>query len=276
MVADYVFPKNPFTDERGAPPVPVSIPLDMADRVTLSPAVAALLPGWNTKTYLTVVRYDGPLAKLSGDLMLEKSDFSDADFKSVGKALEDIKRIADYAPPGMVDLATAATDGAPTVAASAEGAYVYYLPGGAYHSTRRVELTAAYTAPAAVDGDPSTPFILQQGKSWSIDLGRIEQIDTVDILASVPIPDKGTTFTYGLRLTASDTGKFSGEEKMVGSGLIESFTQTDDADDVSRRASLVRLTEKPLRARYLKIEYIPYGAYNDIYLFEVMPWGKAR
>ncbi|MBN2224777.1 MAG: DUF2330 domain-containing protein [Deltaproteobacteria bacterium] len=274
-IADYVFPKNPFTGEKGAPSVPISVSLDMADRVTLSPAVAAMLPGWNTKTRLTVIRYDGPAADLFGDLVLDRADFRDADFRSVENALGERKVVAEYAPAGTVDLAVTPVAGSPAPAASADGSHIYYLP-GMFYSVRKVELMASYSAPAAADGDPSTPFVLESGMSWSIDLGRSREIVTVDILAAVPIPDKDTTFTYGIRLAASDTGKFSGEEKMVGSGIIESYTETDDTHDVSGRASLVRLTDKPIRARYLKIEYVPYGAYNDMYLFEVMPWGKQE
>jgi hypothetical protein len=274
--AQYIFPENPFTGRRDGSPVPVSIPLDMAERVTLSPDVAALLPGWNTKTRLTVIRYDGPAASLFGDLLLGKSDFSDADFKSVDRAAGERTAVAGYALPGTVDLATTPVAGSPAPTASADGSHVYYLSEGTFHSTRRVDLAASYCAPAAADGDPSTPFVMESGMSWSLDLGRVREIAAVDILAAVPIPDRDTTFTYGLRLTASDTGKFSGEQKMVGSGVIESYTRTDDTDNVPAHASLVRLTEKPIRARYLKIEYIPYGAYNDVYLFEVMPWGNRE
>ncbi len=274
--ARYIFPENPFTGRRDKSPVPVSIPLDMPDRVTLSPDVAALLPGWNTRTRMTVIRYDGPAASLFGDLLLGRGDFADADFKSVDRAAGEREVVAGYAPPGTADLATTPIAGSPAPTASAEGSYVYYLLGATSLSSRKVELPASFSAPAAVDGDPSTPFVMESDMSWSVDLGRVREIAAVDILAAVPIPDRDTTFTYGLRLLSSDTGKFSGEQKMVGSGIIESYTRTDDADNVPARASLVRLTEKPIRARYLKIEYIPYGAYNDIYLFEVMPWGNPE
>jgi hypothetical protein len=275
-IADYVFPAGPLGEGKERPSGPISVPLGMTDRVILSPEMAALLPGWNTGVRLTVVRYRGPLKSLSGDFVLRKKDFSDADFDAVDRAIDNRKGLSGYAPPGTVDLAAPSADRAAAVTTSADGSFIYYVSTGPFFSSGRVEFPASYSAPAAADGDPSTPFILQQDRSWSIDLAQSRQINAVDILAAVPIPDRDTTYTYGIRLLASDTGKFEGEQKMVGSGVIESYTTTGDGDDVAGHASLIRLAGKPFKARYLKIEYIPYGAYNDMLLFEVMPWGKTQ
>jgi hypothetical protein len=275
-IPDYVFTTDIFGGKETAPSVPVSVPIDMPDRVLLSPAVARLIPGWETKARLTVVRYRGPLSSLSGDLVLMRSDFSDADFEAVTKAVDGRASLFDYAHPGTIDLAVGGREDSPPVTTSASGSATFYLGGGPFSAGNVFTFESSYTAPAAADGDPSTPFVLRHDGTWSIDFGKIREVDTVDVLAAVPIPDRDTSYTYGLRLLASDTGRFAGEQKMVGSGIIESYTRADESDDPARHARLIRLAGRPFTARFLRIEYIPYGAYNDIYLLEVMPWGKPE
>ena len=275
-VPDYVFPKDIVEAKKAPPAVPISFEIDMSDRVTLSPAVARLIPGWETRARFTVIRYRGPLSSLFGDLVLEKSDFEDPDFEGVMRALDGRRSLSDYSPVGTVNLTTVPGEAPAPFKASASGSTTYYLKGSGFFSVDTVTVPASYTAPAAVDGDPSTPFVLRQAESWWIDLGRSREIDSVDILAAVPIPDRDTSYSYGIKLLASDTGKFAGEQRMVGSGVIESYTKTDLSDDPARRAKAIRLTDRPVNARFFKIEYIPYGAYNDIYLFEVMLWEKEK
>ncbi len=274
-IPNYVFPTDIFGSEKTSTGVPISFPVSMIERVGILPAFARLIPGWETKTYFTAVRYRGPLSGLFGDFTLDKSDFKDADFDGVKDAIDRRATLSDSAPPGTRDLVTMSGEGAPSLATSASGSETHYL-GREFFSVEKVTFPASYTSDAAVDGDASTPFILRSNESWQVDLGAAREIDTVDILAAVPIPDKDTTYTYGIRLLASDSGRFAGEQKMVGSALIESYTEMDKGDDPTHHETMLRLTERPIRARYLRIEYIPYGAYNDLLLFEVMPWVKGE
>lgn len=231
---------------------PVSFPLAMPDRATLSPSVARVIPGWTTKAHFTGFRYRGDLSGLSIDMSLTKDDFEEADFETVAEAGRQADEFRAAAPEGRFNILTAAGTGP-------------FATGG----------SDPYAAGAAADGDPSTPYILPRNGRWIIDFERERKIDGVEIMAAVAKPDIVPSKNR-LTLYASDTGEFSGEERRIDTCVVRSYIATTGVDDPAGHAERIVLTDKRFSARFLRITY-PYSeSICNIYLFEVMPWGKKE
>jgi hypothetical protein len=231
---------------------PVSFPVAMPDRVALSPAVAKVLPGWATKARFVGLRYRGDLSGLSSDISLTRDDFEEADFETAAEAGKAADEFRMAAPDDKFNILTAAGAGP-------------FETGG----------SDLYTSGAAADGDPSTPYILPRNGEWTIDLGRERSMDGIEIVAAVTKPDIVPSKNR-LCLYASDSGEFSGEEKRVDTCIVRSYIATTGTDEPSRKAERVVLTDRRFSARYLKITY-PYSeSICNIYLFEVMPWGRSE
>ncbi len=240
---------NPLTYSRDHP---VSFPVTMPERVGLSPAVADVIPGWETKARLAAFRFRGNLANLTTDVSLGRDDFEEGDFETAEKAGKDAGEFAVLAPDDKVNLLTA------------PGAW-HYETGG----------SDPYTSRAAADGNPSTPYILPLNGEWTIDLSKEYEIDGVDIVATVTKPDIVPSKNR-LCLYASDTGDFSGEEKRVDTCVVRSLTSSTEIDDPTRNAERIVLTDRRFSARFLKITY-PYSeSISNLYLFEVIPWGQKE
>jgi hypothetical protein len=240
---------NPLTYPREHP---VSFPLTMPDRVALSPLVAHAIPGWETKARFAAYRYRGELTGLSADISLSVEDFAEPDFGTAARAHERAEEFLASAPEGRYNILTA--------------------PDAADFSTGGSD---PFTSGAAVDGDPSTPYVLPRDGRWTIDLAEEREIDGVEIVAAVTKPDIVPSKNR-LCLYASDTGEFSGEEKRIDICVVRSFTSTMESDDPARYAERIVLTDRSFSARYLQITY-PYSeSISGIYLFEVMPWGKSE
>ena len=240
---------NPLTYPKDHP---VSFPVTMLDRVALSPAVAQAIPGWATKARLVGFRYRGGLSDLTMDISLARDDFNEADFETAAEAGKEAGDFRGAAPDGKFNILTATGAGP-------------FKTGG----------SDPYTAGAAADGDPSTPYILARNGQWIIDLSKERKIDGIEIVAAVTKPDIVPSKNR-LCLYASDSGEFSGEEKRVDTCVVRSYTSTTGTDDPARNAERVVLTDKRFSARFLKITY-PYSeSICNIYLFEVMPWGEKE
>jgi hypothetical protein len=240
---------NPLTYPKDHP---VSFPVTMPDRVALSPAVAQVIPGWATKARFAAFRYRGDLSGLSADITLTRDDFEDADFETAAEAGKAAGEFGATAPDEKFNILTAI------------GAGRFPTDG-----------SDPYTAGAAIDGDPSTPYILPRNGEWIIDCSKERKIDGIEIVAAVTKPDIVPSKNR-LCLYASDTGEFSGEEKRIDTCVVRSYTSTTGADDPTRYAEKVVLTDRRFSARFLKITY-PYSeSICNIYLFEVMPWGRKK
>lgn len=231
---------------------PVSFSVTMPDRVALSPAVARVIPGWTTKARFVALRYRGDLSGLSTDIVLAADDFEDGDFETVADAAEAAGELAVSGPDARFNFVTA--------------------PGAGPFPTGGSD---PYTSGSAVDGDPSTPYVLPRNGEWILDCSREREIDGIEIVAAVTKPDIVPSKNR-LCLYASDNGEFSGEEKRIDVCVVRSFTSTAGIDDPTRYAERIVLTDRRFSARYLKITY-PYSeSICNIYLFEVMPWGRIE
>ncbi len=251
------FSKNPGIVEKYnlmtfSPDHPVAFPMSLLDRVFLSPLIARVIPGWKTKAYFTALRYKGSLSYLGSDIMLTAADLQSPDFDAVKKAVSDADEFRERVPEDIFDMV-------------AGPSAVPFVTGG----------TDAYTSRAAVDGDPSTPYILPLKGEWTIDLSDRRRIEGIEIIAAVTKPDivpsKNKLYLY-----ASDTGEFKGEERRVDTCVVRSSTSTRDVDDPSRRAEKVVLTDRTFSARWLKIKYSYSESISNLYLFEVMIWGDKE
>jgi hypothetical protein len=231
---------------------PVSFPVSMTERVSLSPAVADAVPGWETKARLAAFRYRGDLSNLWTNVSLGMDDFTEGDFETAERAVKDAGEFAVEAPDEKFNILTA--------------------PDGDHFKTRG---TDPYTSSAAVDGDPSTPYTLPVNGEWVIDLTKKHRIDGVEIVATVTKPDIVPSKNR-LCLYISDTGEFSGEERRLDTCVVRSFTSTMEVDDPSRYAERTMLTDRRFSTRFLKITY-PYSeSISNLYLFEVIPWGEKQ
>jgi hypothetical protein len=213
-----------------------------------------MLPGWESDIHLTAVTYDGPMKALKGDLFLGRYDFTIADFDGVAEAMDEA--YSPTGPEGAANLALMSFNGG-----DAGGV----VTGG----------SDDITAPAAVDGDPSTPYTIPVWGTWWIDLGEVKSIDSVEILAASAEPDiepSGNT----IYLSVSETGKFEGEEKRLEKAEVTSHTDLVETDP-TRLSERIMIREKPFEARWLMISY-PYSeSMSSLYLFEVMIWtGTGR
>jgi hypothetical protein len=130
------------------------------------------------------------------------------------------------------------------------------------------------TAPAAADGDPSTPYTLPVSGTWWIDLGEVTSIRSIEILATSAEPDiepSGNT----IHLYVSETGKFEGEEKRLEKAVVTSHTDLLETDP-THLAERMTIRDKPFEARWLMISY-PYSeSMSPLYLFEVMIWEDGK
>jgi hypothetical protein len=240
---------NPLTYPKDHP---VSFPVTMPDRVALSAAVARVVPGWGTKARFVAFRYRGDLSCMTTDISLARDDFEEADFETAAGAEEEAREFAVSVPDEKFNILTALGAGR-------------FMTGG----------SDPYTSGAAADGDPSTPYILPRNGQWTIDLTRELKIDGIEIVAAVTKPDIVPSKNR-LCLYASDTGEFSGEEKRIDTCVVRSFTSTMGIDDPTRYAERIVLTDRRFSARFLRITY-PYSeSICNIYLFEVMPWGRVE
>ncbi|GEM_PF-861777 len=226
--------------------IPIAFPVSLIERVFLSPPIATLISGFDTKAYFSVVSYDGPLRYLRYDFELSKDDFISSDFESIERSIGERESFAKSAPEGFKNV-------------------IIDHQGGRFKTGGSDD----HTSCASIDGDPETPYTLKIGGSWWIDLGSEMEIDAVEILAAVKVPDIEPS-KNSLYLFSSDTGKFEGEEKRINTSYLESHTTLYSSDNPYRNAKRVRLNEKRFKARYIKITY-PYSeSTSPIYLFEVM------
>ncbi|MBN1883230.1 MAG: DUF2330 domain-containing protein [Deltaproteobacteria bacterium] len=238
---------SPIEDESAA--VPISFPVSMVDRVAVWPELATMLPGWESDIHLTAVTYDGPLRSLNEDLVLGWDDFENTDFDGVAEAGGSAHDL--IGPGGAADLALTSID--------ANDPHTILIGGN-----------NDITAPAAADGDPSTPYTLPVSGTWWIDLGEVKSIHSIEILAASIEPDiepsANTIYLY-----VSENGKFSGEEKRLERAVVTSHTDLM-ASDPTRLAERLTIRDKPFEARWLMITY-PYSeSMSSLYLFEVMIW----
>jgi hypothetical protein len=240
---------NPLTYSRDHA---VSFPVTMPERVGLSPAIADVIPGWETKARLAAFRYRGNLSALTTDVSLGRDDFDEGDFETAERASLNAVEFAALAPDEKINILTA------------PGAW-YYETGG----------SDPYTSRAAADGDPSTPYILPLNGAWTIDLSKECEIDGVEVVATVTKPDIVPSKNR-LCLYTSDTGEFSGEERRLDTCVVRSLTSSTGVDDPTRYAERIVLTDRRFSARFLKITY-PYSeSISNLYLFEVIPWGQKE
>jgi len=252
--ATYRIPEDQPVPEEAETVAPISFPVSMPDRVSLWPPLAEMLPGWESEIYFNTVTYDGPMKALKGDLLLGQDDFIKADFDSVAEAMDETHSLTG--PEGEIDLALVSFDGGDSSSITTGG-------------------SDDITAPAAVDGDPSTPYTLPVLGTWWIDLGEVKSIDSVEILVASVEPDiepSGNT----IYLYVSENGKFEGEEKRLEKAEVTSHTNLVETDPTAL-AERMTIREKPFEARWLMISY-PYSeSMSSLYLFEVMIWtGTGR
>ncbi|MBN1574609.1 MAG: DUF2330 domain-containing protein [Deltaproteobacteria bacterium] len=232
--------------------VPISFPISLIERVFLSPPIATLISGFDTRAYFSVVYYEGPPRYLRYDFELSMEDFISSDFECAERSRAKREGFENSIPEGYKDIVLD-------------------------HPSNRFKTGGSddYTSSASIDGDPETPYTLNIGGSWWIDLGSETEIDAVEILAAVKVPDidpsKNSLYLFG-----SDTGEFGGEEKRINTTYLESHTTPYSSDNPYHNAKRLRLNEKRFKARYIKITY-PYSeSTSPIYLFEVMVLLKKR
>ena len=251
--ATYRLPPSTSDSDEKEMVEPISFPVSMPDRVSVWPALATMLPGWESGIHFTAVTYDGPLKALTGDLVLGWGDFVKPDFDGVAEAGGRAHYLTG--PGGASDLALMSADA---------GDPVPLLVGGSND----------VTAPAAADGDPSTPYTLPVSGTWWIDLGEIKSIRSIEILATSVEPDiepSGNT----IYLYVSENGKFEGEEKRLEKAVVTSHMDLMESDP-THLAERLTIRGKPFEARWLMISY-PYSeSMSPLYLFEVMIWEDAQ
>ena len=251
--ATYRAPESVSLTKDEATVEPISFPVSMPDRVAVLPTLATMLPGWESDIHLTAVTYDGPLKALGEDLVLGWGDFENPDFDGVAEAGERANYLAG--PGGASDLALVSPDANDPKT---------ILTGGSND----------ITAPAAADGDPSTPYTLPILGTWWVDLGEVKSIHSIEILATSVEPDiepSGNT----IYLYVSENGKFSGEEKRLEKAVVTSYTDLMESDP-THLAKRFTIRDKPFEARWLMISY-PYSeSMSPLYLFEVMIWENEQ
>ena len=227
---------------------PITLTVDLIERIYISPPVATTIPGWETPAFLTTLSYKGPLKYLKTDLILDVEDFSEADFEGLKDSLGEADRLAEDLPDGMKNII-------------ADG--ISIKTGGTDEHTSRV----------AVDGNPTTPYILPLKGRWIIDLGKVMVIEAVDIIAAVTQPDIEPS-NNTLYLYRSNTGRFTGEEVRINSVDVKSYTILLSGDNPYLHARKISMTDKKIKTRWLMIEYPFSESTSPIYLFEVLLLGQ--